>query len=309
MASWSDWDYGSGRPAGREKKEANIRNRIRNFLATLRQTWALAGEKHIGLIAAGVAFFGLFGIFPGIAAVIAIYGLAADPLVIGEQLLLMEDVIPPDAFALLVTQTNRLLAAPSQTLGWATLVSIMLALWSCRAGVGALIDGLNAIAGHQARSGIWSLIVAFAMTVTLVSLAVVAVSSVVIAPIILAFLPLTAVTGWLLEGLRWIVALSALIAALSILYRFGPSRIGGRGRWLTVGAFVVVVLWILSSVGLSYYLSNFASYNEVYGSLGAVIGMMLWLYVSAYLILLGAALNAIVHGCHALPDQVTALRV
>ena len=286
-----------------------IRKRLRIIVSTLRQTWALAGEKHIGLIAAGVAFFGLFGIFPGIAAVIAIYGLAADPLVIGEQLLMLEGIIPPDAFILLSNQTGRLLAASSDTLGWATTLSILLALWSCRAGVGALIDGLNAIAGHRARSGIGSLITAFLMTIILVTLAVIAVSSVVIAPLILAFLPLEVVTGWLLEALRWLVALTALITALSFLYRFGPSRIGARGRWLTVGAFVVVVIWILASMGLSYYLSNFASYNEVYGSLGAVIGMMLWLYVSAYLILLGAALNAIVHGCHALPDQVTALRV
>lgn len=258
--------------------------------------WTTAGEKHLGLIAAGVAFFGMFGIFPGIAAVIAIFGLIADPVVIAEQLALMEDIIPPDAYNLIASQVFRLVAAPSGALGWATFVSILLALWSCRAGVGALIGGLNAIAGQRMRSGIWQMLVALMLTVALVSLAIVALTVVVVVPVLLAFIPVATSTAWILEGIRWLIALSVLMIGLSLLYRFGPARIGSRGRWFTVGAFVVIVLWVAASAGLSYYLTNFASYNEVYGSIGAVIGLLLWLYVSAYLILLGAALNVEVHG-------------
>lgn len=258
--------------------------------------WVTATEKHLGLIAAGVAFFGMFGIFPGIAAVIAIFGLVADPVVIAEQLRLMEGIIPPDAYQLMSSQIDRLIFAPPGALGWATLVSIMLALWSCRAGVGALIGGLNAIAGHRQRNGLWQVIVALLLTIALVVLAIVALTVVVVVPIGLAFVPVANSTAWLLEALRWIIALGVLMVGLTLLYRFGPARIGGRGRWLTVGAFVVVVLWVAASAGLSFYLTNFASYNEVYGSIGAVIGLLLWLYVSAYLILLGAALNVEVHG-------------
>ena len=272
-------------------------------MATILQTWRVlvavwttASEKHLGLIAAGVAFFGMFGIFPGIAAVIAIFGLVADPVVISEQLALMEGIIPPDAYRLISSQINRLILAPSGALGWATVVSITLALWSCRAGVGALIGGLNAIAGQRVRNGIWQMIVALLLTIALVSLAIVALVVVVLVPIGLAFIPVATSTAWLLEALRWIIALGVLMIGLSLLYRFGPARIGSRGRWLTVGAFVVVVLWVAASAGLSYYLTNFASYNEVYGSIGAVIGLLLWLYVSAYLILLGAALNVQIHG-------------
>ena len=112
---------------------------------------------------------------------------------------------------------------------------------------------------------------------------------------VLAFMPLAWSTVWLLEGLRWLIALSVLLLALGLLYRFGPSRRAQRGRWFTTGAVCVVVLWIAASAGLSFYLTNFASYNEVYGSIGAVIGMLLWLYLSAYLILLGAVLNSLVH--------------
>lgn len=269
---------------------------LKRIWRLLTDVWTTAGEKHLGLIAAGVAFFGMFGIFPGIAAVIAIFGLIADPVVIAEQMALMEDIMPPDAYNLIASQVFRLVAAPSGTLGWATVVSIALALWSCRAGVAALIGGLNAIAGQRMRSGLWHVAVALMLTVALVSLAIVALTVVVVMPIVLAFVPLAASTAWVLEGLRWLVALGVLIIGLSLLYRFGPARIGNRGRWITVGAVVVVVLWVGASAGLSFYLTNFASYNEVYGSIGAVIGLLLWLYVSAYLILLGAALNVHVHG-------------
>ena len=269
----------------------------------LRAVWTTAGEKHLGLIAAGVAFFGMFGIFPGIAAVIAIFGLVADPVVIAEQLSLMEGIIPPDAYKLISSQINRLIFAPTQALGWATGVSIALALWSCRAGVGALIGGLNAIAGQRTRNSILQMIVALLLTFALVSLAIVALTVVVVVPIGLAFIPVANSTAWLLEGIRWIIALLVLLMGLSLLYRFGPARIGGRGRWITVGAIVVVILWVAASAGLSFYLTNFASYNEVYGSIGAVIGLLLGLYVSAYLILLGAALNVEVHG-GGLPPEV-----
>lgn len=261
----------------------------------LAAVWKTAGEKHLGLIAAGVAFFGMFGIFPGIAAVIAIFGLVADPVVIAEQLALMEGIIPPDAYRLIASQINRLIFAPPSALGWATAVSIALAIWSCRAGVGALIGGLNAIAGHRQRNGFVQVIVALLLTFALVSLAIIALTAVVIVPVLLAFVPVANSTAWLLEGLRWLIALGVLLTGLSLLYRFGPARIGTRGRWITVGAVVVVVLWVAASAGLSFYLTNFASYNEVYGSIGAVIGLLLWLYVSAYLILLGAALNIEVH--------------
>lgn len=276
---------------------------LRRIWQILAAVWKTAGEKHIALIAAGVAFFGMFGIFPGIAAVIAIFGLIADPVVIAEQLALMEDIIPPDAYNLIASQVFRLVAAPTDALGWATVVSIALALWSSRAGVAALIGGLNAIAGQRTRNGLWQMVVALLLTFALVTLAIIALTVVVVVPIILAFIPMAGATAWVLEGMRWLIALGVLMTGLSLLYRFGPVRIGGRGRWITVGAFAVVILWVAASAGLSYYLTNFASYNEVYGSIGAVIGLLLWLYVSAYLILLGAALNVAVHGYDALPDE------
>lgn len=266
------------------------------FYRLLARVWDTASDRNISLISAGVAFFGMFSIFPALAAVIAIFGLLADPAVVVQQLELMRDIIPVDTYDIIAGQMDRLLSAGGEALGWASAVSIGLALWAARAGVAGLMGGLNEIAKSPPRNGIKQVIVALTLTVCLVALAITALMAVVIAPIILAFAPLTAGNAAILESIRWIVAFLVLYSALSLLYRFGPNQRHARLRWLTVGAATVIVLWIGASFGLSYYLTNFASYNEVYGSIGAVIGMLLWLYITAYLVLLGAALNLHVHG-------------
>ena len=262
----------------------------------LYQVWETSSDRHVGLIAAGVAFFGMFAIFPGLAAIIAIFGLLADPVVVAEQLNIMKDVIPAQAFSIISDQIDRLLSTTGGTLGWTTVVSIALALWAARAGVAGLMGGLNAIADRPPRNGFKQIVVALILTIVLVSLALAAMTLTVVAPIVLSHVPTQSGSALILEILRWVVALFVLFAALSLLYRFGPNQRGGRMRWVTVGAATVIILWMAASTGLSYYLANFNSYNEVYGSIGAVIAMLLWLYISAYLIMLGAALNPHVHG-------------
>ena len=258
--------------------------------------WTTAADRHITLIAGGVAFFGFFALFPAAAAIISLFGLVADPSVVVQQLDVMKEIIPAETYQLLVAQMGRLLEARSDTLGWASGLSVLLAVWAARLGVAGLMEGLNAIAGRPMRGGIRQIIVALTLTVTLVGLSILALIAVVLAPIFIALAPIPSDTAWAIEAVRWAVALFVLYAALSLLYRFGPNQRGARLRWITVGAATAVLLWILASVILSFYLANFARYNEVYGSIGAVIGMLLWLYVTAFLILLGAALNLHVHG-------------
>ena len=258
--------------------------------------WTTAADRHISLIAGGVAFFGFFALFPAAAAIISIFGLVADPAVVIQQLDVMKEIIPVETYQLLVSQIGRLLDARGDTLGWASGVSLMLALWAARLGVAGLMEGLNAIAGRPMRGGLRQILVALTLTVTLVGLSLAALIAVVLAPIFIALAPIPSDTAWVIEAIRWAVALFVLYAALSLLYRFGPNQRGARLRWMTVGAATAVVLWIGASAALSFYLANFARYNEVYGSIGAVIGMLLWLYVTAFLILLGAALNLHVHG-------------
>lgn len=258
-----------------------------------RDVFALADEVRLGLIAAGVAFFSMFSIFPGMAAMIAIFGLVADPVIVDEQLELLRDIVPVEAFSLIDGQLDRLLSARSETLGLATLFSLLLAIWSARAGVAALIQGLNAICGRPNRKGLWHYLVAVTLTVTLIAISLSAVIMVVIVPLVLAFVPLPEGWGWIVEMLRWCVTFLIVAGALSVLYRYGPNRRGDRMAWVTPGSFAVVIVWVGASVGFSYYLTNFGSYNEVYGSIGAVIAMLMWLYISASLVLFGMALNVV----------------
>jgi len=249
------------------------------------------GEKNAGLISAGVAFYGLFAIFPGIAATISLFGIFADPAVVDSQLDLMVGLMPPGVFKLFEAQIDGLLGAGSATLGVTTLVSIGVALWSARTGVAALIRGLNAIFDRPNRGSIRHVFVALFMTVCLVGIAIVALLMVVVTPILLAIIPFETNQGLLLEAARWIVAISVLFMGLGVLYRYGPNRRFARLGWITPGAFLVVVLWLIMSAAFSIYVANFSTYNEVYGSIGAVIALLMWFYLSAYLILVGGALN------------------
>ena len=256
----------------------------------------LAANANLGLISAGVAFFGMFAIFPAMAALIALFGLVADPSVVEGMLQLLSDIIPPQAFGLFEGQLTRLLKAGSDTLGLATLISIGVALWSTRAGVGALMSGINAVSGQPDRGGLRHAFVALMMTVSLIFVAIVALLLVVGAPIVISLLPPEAQPGWILEAVRWLVVLLVLLSALGLLYRYGPNRPEVRIGFFSPGAVLVVVFWFAASAGFSIYLTNFGRYNEVYGSIGAVVAMLMWLYISAYLILLGAALNVVLLG-------------
>lgn len=248
-------------------------------------------QKNLALISAGIAFYGILAVFPGLAAIIAIWALVSDPAIVDAQLDLMRGIIPDDAFRLLNAQVDKLVRTSSSSLGWAGLLSIFLALWSARSGVSALIRGLNTIHGTSNRGGVMHYLIALVLTACLVGVALVALTTIVIVPIVLAILPLGNFAGLMVELLRWSTAVTVLLMALSLLYRYGPNRPDHRMSWITPGSFLVVIFWVAASAGFSFYLSNFGTYNEVYGSIGAVIAMLMWLYISAFLILLGAALN------------------
>ena len=262
------------------------------FATVTSHVWSEIGDKNMSLTAAGVAFFGLLGIFPGLAALIAILGLVADPVVVDSQLEMMRGLIPEDAFVLLDAQIAALISASPDTLGWASTISILAALWSARAAVAALIQGLNTLHGQPDRHGVIHALYALMLTAALICVVLVALSAVVISPIVLALVPLGPWAGLGAEVLRWLVALIVIVVALGMVYRYGPNKAHtGRVAWFSPGAIMVILLWSAASIAFSTYLANFGNYNEVYGSLGAVIALLMWFYISAFLILLGAALN------------------
>ncbi|MCJ8138338.1 YihY/virulence factor BrkB family protein [Falsirhodobacter halotolerans] len=261
--------------------------------AWLKRLHARTDAADLFMIAAGMAFYGLLSIFPAVAAVIAIWGFVADPVVIRGQLELARDFLPGDAFSLISTQVDSLLATNSRDLGWATLVSTMLALWSCRAGVASLITGINTVHHLPARSGVMHVIRALFLTITLVGVVLSAMVLAVVMPVVIRYLPLGYGQSVLLESLNFALGLALVVFGIALVYRLGPNRPAGEPRPVfTRGLLMSVLLWALISRGFVFYLSNFHSYNQVYGSIGAVIALLMWMYLSGFAILLGAAVDA-----------------
>lgn len=269
-------------------------------MGLIRRVWhdlmalnALSSSRHLGLIAAGVAFFAVLSIFPAVAALVAIWGLFADPHVVAENMAGLADFLPPDAFALVNDQVMGLVQAEPGNLGWTTAVSLGVALWAARAGMAALVQGINAVFGQETRDGIRHQLVALALTLAFVGAAIAALLAGIVIPLIMAFAPLGSFEPGLVRVLRWSVAPMATVLGIGLVYRYGPSASGPRPPLMSVGLLVAVALWLAVSEGFAFYLSNFASYNKVYGSIGAVAALLMWMYLSAWAILTGAAVNAL----------------
>ncbi len=278
---------------------------MRRWTGALWGVWLLIDERNLGLIAAGTGFFAMLAVFPGIAALIAIWGLAADPGVIEAQLVLMDRFVPAEGLALIQTQLDGLLAAQVETLGWATALSTGLSLWWARSGVASLIRGLNAVYREDHRVGIVARhATAIGITLALVGMMLVALTAIVAVPVALAVLPLGPFAAAALNVARWVIAGAVMVFGLGIIYRYGPNRAAARMPWVSPGAVIAVVVWAAGSWAFSLYLANFGRYNEVYGSIGAVIALLMWFYLSAFVTLLGAALNAELE-LRTLPDTTT----
>lgn len=254
--------------------------------------WNAMDERNLGLIAAGVAFYTMFAIFPGMAATIAIWGFFADPAVMIDYLDQIHGVIPDAAYGVIEAQLATLLATTTSTLGWTTALSLAVALYSVHNGVAALVTGLNAIHARRHRPGLMRIAGSILLTLVLIALMLLALSVVVITPILLNFLTLGPAEGFILRYLPWVVMFLVLMIVLGLFYRWGPNMEDERHSWLTPGAVLAALLWAVASMAFSAYLTNFGSYNRIYGSIGAVIALLMWLYISAYIVLLGAVLNA-----------------
>ena len=256
------------------------------------------GERRLGLLAAGVAFFAMLALFPALAALIGIFGFLADPAVVEEALELGSEFLPEEALQLIEAQIADLLDTASPALGLTSAISLLMAAWWARLGVDALVQGLTAIYGGSPRGGIRSTVTAIALTVILIGVGVTALAAMLVIPIFLAiFSPFIPVGSWvpfLAETLRWGISITVLVVGLGIFYRYGPNRPeSARSPFLSAGLLLALALWSAASLGFTLYLSYFDTYNEIYGSIGAAIVLMLWFYISAYAVLMGGALNFI----------------
>lgn len=255
------------------------------------RTWREFNEDRIPAVAGSAAYFCLLALFPALAAFVSLYGLFSDVQAVRGQLDAMAGLLPRDTLIFVGDQMLRLAEGREDRLGLAFLLSLLLSIWSANAGMKALFDGLNIAYEEKEKRGFIRLnIQSLAFTAAAVVFMVTATAAVVALPAALVFLGYTGRDPmWML---RWPMLLVMVISALAALYRYGPSRALARWRWVSWGSITAALLWVFVSMAFSWYVANFAHYDRTYGSLGAVIGFMTWIWLSAIVVLLGAELNA-----------------
>jgi membrane protein len=249
-------------------------------------------QDHVGILAAGVAFFGLLSIVPALSALVSLYGLIADPIDVERQVTSLSAVMPGAAREIVGTQLHRLVSAPVGSLSFGLLLSVTLLLWSASTGTNALIEAINLAYDEEETRGFFKLRgLAVVFAAALIVAALVAFGVITALPTALEWTgaPFASqIASWI----RWPLLAIAAIVGLALLYRYAPDRDRPRWRWVSWGSVVATVLWIIVSLLFSLYVERFGTYNETYGALAGVVVLMLWLYLSTYAILLGAELNA-----------------
>ncbi len=257
------------------------------------RVWTQIGEDRVIAVAAGVTFYSLLAIFPMITALVSIYGFVADPVTINEHLGAMASMLPGGALDVIGEQVTRIASQPRGQLGFGFIGGMAVTLWSANAGMKAVFDALNVAYGEQEkRSFVWLNLQSMMFTLLAIVGAVLAMLTVVALPPALALLAPSGAVHWIVSIVRWPLLVVGLMAALAVLYRYGPSREEPQWKWISPGAIVAATVWLAASLAFSFYAQNFGSYNETYGSLGAVIGFMTWIWISVSIVLVGAEINA-----------------
>jgi membrane protein len=250
-------------------------------------------EHRVVTLAAGMTFYSLLAIFPAIAALVAIYGLFADPSTIASHLDTLSGFLPEGALSVAREQLARVASKGGQTLGLTFIVGLAVSLWSANAAMKGLFDALNIVYGENEKRNFIKLnLVSLSFTLTGILFGLLAIAAVVVLPAVLNYVGVSDIGDRLLRLGRWPALLIVLTLGLAFIYRFGPSREAPRWRWISWGGATAALLWLAASALFSWYAANFGKYNETYGSLGAVVGFMTWLWISAIVILLGAELDA-----------------
>ena len=266
----------------------------RAWLEIARLLYSAIGQHRVVSIAAGVTFFALLAMFPAVAALVSIYGIFADPGTIRVHRDDLSSFLPGGAIEVIVDQLNRVAAGGKSRLGATFLFTLTLSLWSANAGMKALFDALNIVYDTQERRGLIKLnAVSLAFTAGALLLLLLAIAAIVVLPVTLEFAGLRSDGGSIAMVARWPALFAIVVVGLVITYRFGPDREHVQWRWITWGSGLAAALWILVSIVFSWYAENFGAYNKTYGSLGAVVGFMTWMWISCMVILAGAEVDAV----------------
>ncbi|HZA80714.1 MAG TPA: YihY/virulence factor BrkB family protein [Actinomycetes bacterium] len=283
---------GDGEAAGREAERPS-EIPPRGWFAVLKRVKAEVKDDNVPLLAAGVAFYAMLAIFPAIIAVVTVYGMVADPNQVESQVGEFAKSLPSGADQLLTQQLQNVANAGRRSLSIGLVVSLLAVLWSASSGVQGLIKGLNVVYDERETRGFFKLrALSLLLTLGAIVVAVVALALITVFPAVVDNLGLGRAGELAASIARWVVLALLVLWALAVVYRYAPDRANPRWRWVSWGAVVALVLWLLGSVGFSWYVDNFGKYNQTYGALAAVIILLLWLFLSAFVVLLGAELDA-----------------
>lgn len=265
----------------------------REWWQILRRVFAEVGNDNVGVIAAGVAFFSLLAVFPLITACLSIYGYFADPLEAQALIADVSGVLPRDAWMLLNSQITAVASQPDAKLGLGIAVGLLVALYSAGAGIRAIMRAMNIAYGEVETRGIAKFYaLAAAMTLSMIIFVWVALAVIIGVPAVLTLLKLDGLSAVVTRILPWVILVSLFGFAAGVIYRFGPARRPAKKRWLYPGIIFTTISWLGLSAGFSFFVASFGRYNATYGSLSAVIVLLMWFWLTAYVVIVGAEINA-----------------
>ncbi|MFN2496748.1 MAG: YihY/virulence factor BrkB family protein [Pseudonocardiaceae bacterium] len=265
----------------------------RGWWQVLKRAVQKSSADNVPMLAAGVAFFAFLAIFPALIAALTLYGLVADPAQVAQQIDSLSEALPPEARQIISGQLTAVSSSSEGALGVGLVVSLLAALWSASSATGNLITAINlAYDEEETRGAVKLRVIALGLTLGAIVFVLVALALVAVVPIVLDQLGLGTVGQVVAQIVPWVLLIGVVIVGLAVMYRVAPDRDNARFRWVSTGALVAALLWILGSVAFSLYVRLFGNYNKTYGTLAGVIVLMLWLYLTSYIVLLGAEINA-----------------
>jgi membrane protein len=282
---------GSGERAGSTGRAQRFSRR--GWWDILKRVGGGIAEKNLSLIAAGAAFYAFLAIPSAFAALVSLYGLAFNPANVRQQVLAMVGIVPDAAITLVANELMGLTTQSTQSLGLGFLVSVVIALWSAKSGMTSIMSALNIAYDETEKRGLLLYYAtAFTLTATVVLFSVVALALIAVLPAVIALLPFPGFDRIVASIVRWPILVVLLFLVLAVLFRYAPSHAVPKWRWISWGSLAAALLWLAGSALFSLYISAFALFSRTYGPLGAVVALLMWLYLSAYAVLIGARLDA-----------------
>jgi membrane protein len=265
----------------------------RGWWAVLKRVANQVLDHRLMTEAAGITFFTLLSLFPALAALVSLYGLFADPATVADQISSLQGIVPGGGIEIISAQVQSLASNSNRALGFGLAISLATSLWSANQAMKALFDALNVVYDERERRGlVWRTLLSLGFTVGALLFLLIAMAAVVAVPVALSYVGLESTQELVLRLGRWPLLLVAVTVALAAIYRYGPSRETARWRWVSWGGAFAAVGWVIVSAGFSWYVESFGTYNKTYGSLGAAVGFMTWIWLSAIVVLVGGELDA-----------------